>query len=230
MLRSLVGSEMCIRDSFWMEWEDVKEYFSGGGVCFSKKSWFDYRVRGAFKGPVPSVALEVTVTKPTSVYFTLTQKDKRSVLPGTEYEYAAMMISVCKNHKDKKMKMHLNSGLDADSPQQRCYFTYQRDQSMLVELKPEDGPYLVVPRCWGTEKEEERSFVLGIISEKPLSVDSGISIRFKALEEKSRVFKNMDKFAYVGSQAKDVECECQHTPIMGVPFEKKLFGLGISGN
>ena len=201
---------------FWMEWEDVKEYFDGGGVCFTRMDWFDYRVRGSFTGPAANVVLEVTVTKPTKMFCVLSQHDKRGVKAGAPLSsYQAMMLSVWKSSGDR-MIVDLNSTSDADKPNKEFSFSFARDHALLYEFTPEGGPYLVIPRIHGASETDDHSYVMGLLSDTPVGDD--VTVTFKRLEPSCKVFANYPKIKYSSVDAATVESEFQHTPIAGHPI------------
>ena len=210
---------------FWMDWDSVKEYFDGGGVCFTRMDWFDYRVRGSFTGVAADVVLEVTVTKPTKMFCVLSQHDKRGVKSGEPLSsYQAMMLSIWKSAGDR-MIVDLNSTSDADKPGKEFSFSFARDHALIYEFTPEEGPYLVVPRIHGPGQLDQHSYVLGLLSETP--VGSSVKVAFKKLEPSCRIFSNYPKIKYDGAATALVETEFQHTPINGVPKNSRGTSLAF---
>jgi len=198
--------------TFWMEWTDVKQYFDGGGVCFTKFNWFDYRVKGAFVDGFPTLALEIRVTKPTQAFLIISQKDKRG-LPrdSPDAKYAAMMLSVCRPDGPEQVTVHLNSTTDADQPSEKFTFMFARDLSLLYAFEPSPEPYVVVPRIY--DAGASKDFVIGMITEHAMG--DGIEARFVELPRTCDVFKNHLSFDYAPGEFKSVEREFQYNPEVG---------------
>ena len=206
---------------FWMEWEDVKSYFCGGGVCLVKPSWYDYRVRGTFDFVSPDVVLEITVTKPTKMFCIFSQPDKRGQSKLTKKaKYAPAMLSIWRKNEEKEgqYKYHLNSTGDVDAPTEEYRFQKARDCSVLYEFTPEQGATLVVPRVMKVPKNFNKGYVLGLISEHPID-GKDIQVKFKSFPKNCKMFMNYPRFDYnpADESIPQVEAEYQHTPQNGSP-------------
>eukprot|EP00388_Colpodella_angusta_P011966 GDKJ01030428.1.p1 GENE.GDKJ01030428.1~~GDKJ01030428.1.p1 ORF type:complete len:418 (+),score=50.57 GDKJ01030428.1:148-1254(+) len=192
--------------TFWMDFEDVKQYFDGGGVCFFHEGWHDYRIRGAFAGNAPNMAMEITVTKPVQAYVTMSQRDKRLMLSENKgYKYGAIMISVCQRADSNKYSVHLNSNPDPENPSEKFTFNYARDHAMKYTFTPSKDPYLVIPRVHGNTGV--MPFTMGFMSDT--AVGDGLTIRFRQLDADNKVFSNYPKFVYDPSATPLVEVEYQ---------------------
>jgi hypothetical protein len=203
-----------------MEWESVKEYFDGGGVCFMETNWFDYRAKGAFVHGFPNLVLEVTCKKRTKAFVSIAQKDKRGLPENDpEREYAAMMLSVSKGIGNGRQQVHLNSSSDADKPSEAYTFNFARDLSLLYTFEPSEQPYLVIPRIF--DSGASKAYVLGLIAENRAEAGN-FSIRFRTLDKNCKVFQNYPKFPYSPEESSTAfETEYQFNPEVGVPVTKK---------
>lgn len=195
--------------TFWMKFDDVKKYFDGGGVCYSREKWFDTRIRGSFAGNCPSVCLEIFVTKPVQVYITVSQKDRRSMLAENKaYKYSPIMISVCKKSESSsasnsnKYSVHLNSNPDPENPTEKFTFNFARDHAMKYIFTPSAEPYIVIPRIHGNN--EVCDFTVGLISDTKIGSD--MTVKFRRIGADNKVFSNYPKFVY---EASEVEAEYQ---------------------
>lgn len=202
--------------TFWMEWEDVKKYFDGGGVCFTKFDWFDYRVRGAFDDGYPNTILEITCTEACDAFIILSQKDRRGQPRGSpDAKYAAAMLSVCAPDVQKgRHRVHMNSTSDADKPSEQFTFMFSRDLSMKYHFEPSERPYLVVPRIY--DAGASKDYVLGLISS--IGVGANFKVSFKRLSSDSPVFKNYMAFPYEADDTPLVKRQHQFNPEVGTPL------------
>lgn len=200
--------------TFWMDWDDAKEYFDGGGVCFTKFDWFDYRAKGAFDNGFPTLVLEVHVTKPVQAFAVLCQKDKRGLASNDpDSKYAAMMLSISHSTgAGGKQRVHLNSTSDAEKPSEQYTFNYSRDLGMLYDFVPEKSPYYIIPRIF--DAGASKSYVLGLISDTEAG-SAALTVNFRALNKKCRVFQNHPVFTVEGET--EVRTLYQVNPEIGAP-------------
>eukprot|EP00742_Colponemidia_sp_Colp-10_P014619 GILJ01016625.1.p1 GENE.GILJ01016625.1~~GILJ01016625.1.p1 ORF type:complete len:619 (+),score=97.60 GILJ01016625.1:20-1876(+) len=194
--------------TFWMDFEDVKQYFDGGGVCYSRENWHDYRIKGAFAGKATNIVLEISVTKPVEAYLTLSQVDRKTLsAENPNYKYAATMLSVCKPAANQATHydMHLNSDTDPCTPSEKHRYLYARDNALKYTFLPSKDPYIVIPLIHGNEKHV--AFTMGLVSDT--AVGAGLSVRFKQVDPNSKVFLNYSKFEFNPFAAQPVEAEYQ---------------------
>jgi hypothetical protein len=226
--------EVAADGTFWMTFEDALKYFDGGGVCFLKNNWFDYRAKGAFVAGFPNLALEVTVTKPVKAFCIFAQKDKRG-LPSTDPDskYAAVMLSVVRSaaaaRSDQQQKIpvevHLNSSATTDAPTKEYTFNYSRDLAMEYTFLPENSPYYVVPRVY--ETGSNKNYTLGLIADTKAST-SALSVNFKTLDKQCRVFQNYPKFMLdTATMLEPFSTHYQLNPERGAPITKQGTGVAL---
>jgi hypothetical protein len=201
--------------TFWMDWNDVRSFFIGGGVCFTRFGWHDYRCLGSWKDGHPNVCFRVRCTQPVNAYLILSQKDRRGLpVSDPDTEYAAAMISVTREKRSPgasissttRHEVHLNSCASIESPSAEYTFNFARDLSMAYEFQPEAGTHLVVPRTY--DMNTSKAFVLGVISDTP--VGKSFSVEFATLRSTCKVFQNVPVFA--DEEAETPECEFQYKP------------------
>lgn len=177
--------------TFYMEWPDVQDYFTGCCVCFIQHPVYDYRIRGTFFQNVPTTCLEISVARPMVINFILSQEDRR----GTDKaENAPIMISVAHGcGMMSPMRVDMNSGFDNDHPSPEYTFLQTRSVSMFYEFRPENSPYLVVPRAMS--QVASLPYVLSIISPYQIGTQtSEVRVAFRALAPENRIFDNFQKF------------------------------------
>jgi len=195
---------------FWMEWEDVKTYFDGGGVCHVKRDWVDYRVRNRFVDCEPELVFEVTVSqRPITMYFILCQRDSRGLAENDPLRKKhAVCLALCspQNGNNQKVIGFSSSILQI---QEKMSFSRVRTIAFVYTLEPNTNPYLIVPRCHSTDKGSSRDFVLGVIAERPFG--GAESIRFVKLPEKCPLLQNYLEFPYEAAKAvtKEAEYQCR---------------------
>ena len=215
-VRDELGFVSAKDSQFWMSWKDVREHFCGGGVCFTKFGWHDYRVQGEFElGGIPSVVFEIRCTKKVEVFFTLSQTDERQNvgLPDSESGYGAIMLSVSRTKNGSVQEVHLSSTLDVDQPAAKYQFNYARDVGVQYTLDPANGPFFVIPRVH--ETDTKRPYVLGMISN--VSVGPNLSVKFVKILPENPVFKNMQGFLV--DKVLEVYTKWQYNPDVGGPKE-----------
>jgi hypothetical protein len=202
--------------TFWMAWGDAIQFFESGGVCFVERNWFDYRIKNSFdKAAITEVVLEVTVTKPTTMYIVLSQTDRRG-LPENDpnRDYHAVMISVCEKVEDQYVASRNSFWKDLDEPSPDYSYCRGREIATKVTLQPQADPYLIVPRahpsCTTT-----KAFVLGIISD--VAAGNGMSARFVKPASDWKCYQNYSKFGYVPSAVPEVSSQFQFNPEVGCP-------------
>lgn len=177
--------------TFFMEWPDVQDFFTGCGVCFLQHPMNDYRIRGTFFQNVPTTCLEINVARPVMMSIILSQDDKR----GTDkFEYAPIMISIAHGvGAVTPMRVDLNSGFDIDHPSPEYTFIQSRDVSMFYEFLPENSPYMIIPRTMSPYAKTP--YTLGLLCPYEIGKeDSDVRVAFRALAPENRVFDNFQKF------------------------------------
>uniref|UniRef100_A0A7S1R650 Calpain catalytic domain-containing protein n=1 Tax=Neobodo designis TaxID=312471 RepID=A0A7S1R650_NEODS len=202
--------------TFWMSWEDAREYFESGGVCFVERDWHDYRVKAQFNDARPSLVLEVRVTKPVTAYLVVSQRDRRG-LPDDhpDRSYHSVMISVCeKDGETGRYASKRNSNWRRlEEPQESYGFCSARDVAMKVTFEPSDAPYLVVPRAHGSNAAP-KDFTLAFISSEAVDGEA-VSVNFRRPADDWRCFKNYTRFDY--PETTEVSAEFQYNPEVGCP-------------
>ncbi|CUI14920.1 calpain-like cysteine peptidase, putative [Bodo saltans] len=191
-----IGFHAADDGTFWMAWEDVLRFFDGGGVCFTRFDWFDYRARGRFENGFPTLVFEVTVSQPVEAYCVISQKDKRGLPPNDpEAKYSAMMLSVSRaeSHHAANQKIHLNTSANTEEPSEEFTFNYARDLGLKYRFIPEESPYYVIPRIY--DAGGNRDYVLGMITDHPATDDAVLDISFVSLPKTCRVFHNYPSFS-----------------------------------
>ncbi|KAG5496881.1 hypothetical protein GH5_01387 [Leishmania sp. Ghana 2012 LV757] len=208
---SVCGAQEDPRDgSFWMSWEDAREYFDGGGVFLSTCEMTDYRVKGVFQGVFPSVVLEITASESTRVLFTLSQPDKRG-LDRTDGAalFAPIMLTVSKREGNMQ-RVQKNTSWNPETPSEEYNFVVGREVGMWFTLEAGEV-YQVVPRVHhkGVKNEYNRPYVIGIIS--PCRLEGTVQAEAKCLGSDSNVFTNY--CLYESEAPQSVEAEYQvHIP------------------
>ncbi|KAL7697410.1 cytoskeleton-associated protein CAP5.5 [Lotmaria passim] len=210
--------------SFWIDFEDAKKYFDGGGVILTVKDSVDYRVKGSFTDAVPSAVLDVTTAEPIRVLFTLSQPDKRG-LPSRNpaSRFAPIMLTLSKQDGDKQRVVQ-NTSWNPLRPADEFNFVVGRDVAMWATLQPGER-YHVVPRIHrkGVKSGYDRPYVIGIIADAPL--DGRMHIEAKHIPEDSSVFMNYVAYTAMELASKDVEHQV-HTA--GAPLRTGVSSTVVS--
>jgi hypothetical protein len=209
--------------TFWMAWEDVLRYFDGGGVCFTRFDWHDYRARGRFENGFPTLVFEVTVSQPVEAYCIVSQKDKRGLAPNDpDAKYSAMMLSVSRsqNSTSSSQKVHLNSSANTEEPSEEFTFNYARDLGLKYRFVPEDSPYYVIPRIY--DAGGNRDYILGLISDHP-ATGTIMDVSFVSLPKTCRVFHNYPSFAVEETTA--LLTDYQQNLEVGAPETKRGYRI-----
>lgn len=215
--------------AFWMDWTDARAYFDGGGVCFTRFGWYDYRVKGANEMGRPTVVLEISVREPVDAFLILSQVDKRGQPRGSpDAKYAAAMLSLAdpEEIKDKptqtnRVRVRCNTTSNADAPSGDYSFLYARDLSMRYRFEPNERPYVVVPRFH--DPAVTKDFTLGLLTSSP--VGGAFTVRFRTLHKDSRVFQNYLAFHY--ELTKPAHCQYQTRSPGAVPEVGEGTELGV---
>lgn len=198
--------------TFWMEWEDVLQYFNSGGVCFIKKGWFDYRVRGHASRGIPNLAIEINVTRHVEAFISVHQKDIRGQAIGTvDAEYSSFMVGVSRNEGGRQ-KLHLHATLDCETPSPNPNYVTGRDLTMKYTFDPSFSPYVIIPRIY---ERVEKDFVVGILSDT--EVGSGIEVSFIDLTPECPAYSNYLTFELLDTLAR-CETQYQYNPEVGAPL------------
>lgn len=208
-------------DTFWMPWEAVQKYFTGGGVCFSHAPAYDYRLNCAFNDCVPSTVIELDVQSPTWLTFSLSQEDKRC-RTGTggaaaESDYQPVMISIASPADDSEnaaYRVIYNSTVNGSCPSSdKWTFLQARDVSLIYKFEP--GKYIIVPRLMPMENQAQQvPFVFGIVSNREVGAGE-VAVSFRRLAADNRIFENFPKF------------EPELLSCSEVQYQKKLPGAGF---
>eukprot|EP01063_Lacrimia_lanifica_P010927 TRINITY_DN1768_c1_g4_i1.p1 TRINITY_DN1768_c1_g4~~TRINITY_DN1768_c1_g4_i1.p1 ORF type:complete len:813 (+),score=319.35 TRINITY_DN1768_c1_g4_i1:55-2493(+) len=100
-LKAEVGFEASENGAFWMEWNDVKEWFSMVSVNYCHGTWDQIRVAGNFTSGTTDLCVAINVKRPTRIFFGAHQKDVRGVVDGPDAAYAPKSLFVVKEKKGK---------------------------------------------------------------------------------------------------------------------------------
>ncbi|KAG5471580.1 hypothetical protein LSCM4_03128 [Leishmania orientalis] len=146
-------------DTVWMALEDLPEYFQGGCVAPLTNDWGAVKVQGRFAQRQPSVVLQVTVTAPTRLLVSVTQREMDDAgLPmpklqrergsvGASQAVAGLSCLLYTKGSDGCTNFLGSSGDAPDAfdlaPEPR--FSYEREVSARHLLDPCQGPYYVAP-------------------------------------------------------------------------------------
>jgi len=210
--------------TFWMEWSDALEFFDGGGVCFTKFGWHDYRIGGCFHQGVPDIVLELFAHEDFDAFVVLSQPDRRGQMEGTnEAKYSPLMLSVCKADTDNHTRqvVDVNSSSDADKPTKPFTYIIARDVGVKYHFARRDDPYIIIPRI---HDKIDKHFVIGMIS----SVQAGtaMSVNFKRLYDGSPGLKHCKAFPYIAEDVPFAEPrKFQYNPEVGCALN--LNGTGL---
>eukprot|EP00754_Rhynchopus_humris_P027649 Rhum_TRINITY_DN150_c0_g1::Rhum_TRINITY_DN150_c0_g1_i1::g.471::m.471/K08582/CAPN15; calpain-15 len=150
--------------TFWMEFKDVKKYFSTVSINYCHGTWDQVRVAGNWEKGASDLMVEVKAKKNCRVWFGLHQKDIRGVKDGADAKYSNMTLCVATPDK-KKMKQVLSMG------------TGKRDVYDMKTLEEGKTYYF-----YGQPKDEAltKSFVLSMLIEEKDFVD----VEFKTAKGK----------------------------------------------
>lgn len=210
--------------SFWIDFDNAKKYFDGGGVILTTKGSTDYRVKGRFEDTVPSAVLDITAAEPIRVLLTLSQPDKRGVdRKNPACRLAPVMLTLSKQDGDMQRVVQ-NTSWNPLHPAEEFNFVVGRDVAMWAELQPGER-YHVVPRMHrkGVKADYDRPYVIGIIAESPLS--GKVHIEAKHIPADSSVFTNY--VAYPATNLASVDVEHQvHTA--GKPLKASVSSTVVS--
>ncbi|CAD2214024.1 calpain-like cysteine peptidase [Angomonas deanei] len=195
-----------VQEYMWLDWEEeALAIFDGGGICYSRFNYHDYRVKGNFVNGVPSVALEVKAHQPFSCYCTLSQEDDRGWpedSPNANLE--ALMLSVTKGTSGTEQKNVAVCSTDPNKPTLNLNFILGRDVCLHYTFEASEHPYYVIPRCKGGSK----NYTIGFLPDQPV-VDGTIGVRFVDISEAKEVFQNKQAFN-IPSALKSVKALHQH--------------------
>ncbi|CAD2217327.1 calpain family cysteine protease-like protein [Angomonas deanei] len=191
---------------FWMEWNDVINFFDSGSVCFRQgswiKTWHNYRVFSRFQGNTPELALEIVCDDYLDAFFTIHQKDKRG-LPASDSDskYAAIMISLFEaDPLEATQTLVACSGGNPEEPNLKYTFELTRSTSIRYELK-KGKRYFLVPRRLTSangNNQPTKPFIISMHSSHKLSSGSCLgkptTVNFVKLDPNNEVFRNLPKF------------------------------------
>eukprot|EP00759_Apiculatamorpha_spiralis_P050736 PhF_6_TR4879/c0_g1_i1/m.6868 len=195
--------------TFWMAYEDALQWFDGCGVCCLLWDKYDYRFEGKYQNGYPSTALKVMNEghNPLNLIFTLSQRDARG-LPEDHPEVnpASHLLHVCSTTPER-LQIFANSSRDMEQPHKKWTFTNSRDLSMKVTLPPSPNPYYVIPHSYDKSPANNRSYVLGIISDVPLEGRNQVS--FVRPDSALELFKNYPECSIGSLLSKKVNIKYQ---------------------
>eukprot|EP00744_Colponema_vietnamica_P005093 GILI01007496.1.p1 GENE.GILI01007496.1~~GILI01007496.1.p1 ORF type:complete len:741 (-),score=91.99 GILI01007496.1:64-2286(-) len=198
--------------TFWMEWSDVLKYFSSGGVCFTKKGWHDYRIKGHASDGTPNIAIEINVEQTVEAFVSVHQKDTKGQEAGTpDAEYASFMIGISRNEQGTQ-NLHMHATLDCEEPSPQPNFVTGRDLTMRYTFEPEYSPYVIIPRIY---EKADKDFVVGLLTD--VAVGSGIQISFVDLTPECPAYSNYLSFDLLDTVERR-EAQFQYNPDYGVPY------------
>ena len=158
--------------TFWMDWDDVWDWFDGGAVNYTLSGWSCVRIAGNFDAGVSDVVMRVTNTsgKPVRLFMGMHQKDNRGVKPQDVKKYVAVLTAITRQKPNSTRAEVLDQSGDA--------FMSARDVFMETELPPCDpsDPYYAIPMCYS---EVDRSYVCTMW----FSSHEGISVEFMGFKD-----------------------------------------------
>jgi calpain-15 len=167
------------RGVFWMRFEDFLNFFSNIDFCRFRMDWHTQLFDGRFPASslVSDQRWEVRTSRPTWAFFSLIQRDLRTLrrvgkppAPGAAAtlcdEYSAVGLVVCRvrasqSVEDETLEFHAWRCLDA-----------KREVTCEVMLHDPDSVYVVFAVGIATPREraEARTFVLSSYSARPLTI------------------------------------------------------------
>ncbi|KPI82880.1 putative calpain-like cysteine peptidase putative cysteine peptidase Clan CA family C2 [Leptomonas seymouri] len=152
------------RSIVWMTFESALQYFVGGGVLFRDVLANDARIPMTFADCVPGAVLSVTVKRPTTVTFILSNMDHRGMhvkevgaaeSDPNNMDYPPIMLSLASPVEGERDVYHViaNSSADATQTSDGAWlFLQAREIAMMCNLVPSAAPYLVIPRLMESEE------------------------------------------------------------------------------
>nr|ACS87880.1 putative cytoskeleton-associated protein CAP5.5 [Angomonas deanei] len=210
--------------SFWIDFEDAKKYFDGGGVIVAMANSTDYRVKGVFEDDIPSAVLDITAAEPVRVLLTLSQPDKRGVdRRSPPSRFAPIMLTLAKQDGDTQQVVQ-NTSWNPLRPADEFNFVVGRDVAMWATLQPGER-YQVVPRIHrkGVKEGYDRPYVIGIIAEGPL--EGKVHVEAKHIPAESNVFTNYAAYAATSLASVDVH---HQTHTAGAPVQCAVSSTVVS--
>ncbi|CBZ29098.1 putative calpain-like cysteine peptidase [Leishmania mexicana MHOM/GT/2001/U1103] len=144
-------------DTLWMALEDLPQYFQGGCMAPLTSDWGTVKVQAEFTQRQPSVVLEVTVTAPTRLLASVTQRDRdevgwptQAVKAGNPSMRASQTLAglSCLLYSKGSGDRAQFCGSSGDTPDvfevaQEPHFVYEREVTAGHLLDPRQGPYYV---------------------------------------------------------------------------------------
>ncbi|KAG5471271.1 hypothetical protein LSCM1_01344 [Leishmania martiniquensis] len=154
-------------EALWMALEDLPEYFQGGCVAPLTIGWGEVRVQGRFRQRQPSVVLRVTVTAPTRLLASVTQREMDvtdAVMPKPQRRRSSIDLSqalaglscllYAKGSGDSTNFLGSSGGSpDAFHLVPEPHFLYEREVSAGYLLDPCKSPYYVAPFVHATSSD-----------------------------------------------------------------------------
>ncbi|CAG9579192.1 putative calpain-like cysteine peptidase [Leishmania major strain Friedlin] len=200
-------------DTVWMALEDLPQYFQGGCVAPLTSDWGTVKVQGEFMQRQPSVVLEVTVTAPTRLLASVTQRDlDEAGLPtqavkldntsiGASQALAGLSCLLYAKGSGDSTHFYGSSGStpDAFEVAQELHFAYEREVTAGHLLDPRQGPYYVAPFVHAASFDVAYTITVQLIgadsvsSAAPLGApeSSTARVRFMTAKRGTALFQNL---------------------------------------
>jgi hypothetical protein len=157
--------------TFWMEWDDVRQWFDNGSVCYVLPTYSSVRVAANFENGIPDLVLQVTVNKAAvECFFGAHQRDNRGLPSGDkDRKYVGILLSVLKvDEASGKCSATLTSN--------KGNFAPSRDVFAIGKLEPSEKPYYLLVQAFGSET---KSFVISSF----FSDDKNVKVSFVSFKE-----------------------------------------------
>ncbi|KEG09209.1 calpain-like cysteine peptidase [Trypanosoma grayi] len=211
-----VDKEGSFDGALWLEWSEALELFDGGGVCFTRFAYHDYRVRGTFEGGIASVALVITVDHPMEAYCMLSQKDDRGEDPS-DPNAALAAIALCVTRSDEgaeaQQRPFLYASMDPDTPTTKQTFIIARDAALHYRFVPKYSPYYIIPCV--RERTASTPYTIGLLPSRLIGDASRVSF----VRLTSGVLESLASFDAPGNTP--VETDYQIRQTTGIVEERR---------
>ncbi|KAK7195148.1 calpain-like cysteine peptidase [Novymonas esmeraldas] len=205
--------EAAVQNTVWMALEDVPQYFQGGCVAPLTEDWAVVKVQGKFTQRQPSVLLHVTVTAPTRLLVSVTQRNSDEVGPASAAQKKGAPalgggrtiagISCLLFSKGGSDGMHFvganGDGADAFDLSPEPRYLYERDVSAGLVLDPREGPYHVAPCLHSTSSDVAYTLTAQLVAAESGSAASALAeagcekvkVKFMTAKSGAVLFQNL---------------------------------------
>ncbi|EPY22192.1 calpain-like protein [Strigomonas culicis] len=192
------------KGTMWIQWDEALRAFEGGGVCYTAWKWQQYRVRGAFLGGYPALALEIVAHAKVEGYLTLTLKSvqdhfdengnvSNSFLTRGEVCPTTLTVARASVGQRDKFEVAARACDDIECLAGKLTFVKASDVSIKASFAKSTQPYYVIPqmdpsylRCH--PDATDIPFVLSFLSDKPAGLGD-LEVRFKTVSPTCAVFQ-----------------------------------------